>query len=410
MNPKDFSGSVLVVDDEPFVLRTTAQVLSRLGFTHVHAANSVEEAMAFIVSSQPPVGLVLTDLNMPEADGLDLLRQFDETGYSGAVVLFSGEDNQTLTMAESLARARKLSVLGAIEKPIQAERLLELLTNHTGQTRLAKKTFGAVSITPEMLEQAIDSGEIKPWFQPKIRIADRLPVGVEALARWPDSAIGPVFPDIFIPVAEKHGLIDRLTFSIIAQAAQTEQQWRQQGISLKVAVNLSMDSLYDENFPDRLEKAVMNAGGDIGQMQLEVTESRLMEDLVRPLEALLRLRMKKVRLSIDDFGTGHSNLSQLRDLPFDELKLDRSFVQPSNDGGRTGVILESSVEMARKLNMTVVAEGVETLDEWLRVERLGCDQVQGYFTARPMPGDEIPEWIKGWPQLSTSLFSREASP
>ncbi|MEW7981448.1 MAG: EAL domain-containing protein [Candidatus Sedimenticola endophacoides] len=129
-----------------------------------------------------------------------------------------------------------------------------------------------------------------------------------------------------------------------------------------------------------------------------------MEDLVRPLEVLLRLRMKRVRLSIDDFGTGHSNLSQLRDLPFDELKLDRSYVHAASNGERTGVILESTVEMARKLGMTIVAEGVETLDEWMRVKQLGCDQVQGYFAARPMPGDQIPGWIASWPETRARLF------
>lgn len=404
MNPDEFTCSVLVVDDEPFVLRTTAKVLGRLGFVHVQTAESVVSAMEIVASAEPPVGLVLTDLNMPDADGLELLRRFDETSYGGDILLFSSEDNQTLKMAESLARARKLSVLGAIEKPIQVEKLLELLSKLENHDRVAKTAPEGVSVTPHMLEQAIKAGEIKPWFQPKIRITDRMPIGVEALARWPESAQGPVYPSDFIPVAELHRLIDKLTFSIIEQSAGTEQQWRRQGIDLKVAVNLSMNSLYDEGFPDRLEKRVMAVHGDLSRLQMEVTESQLMENLVRPLEALLRLRMKKVRLSIDDFGTGHSNLNQLRDLPFDELKIDRSYVQATNDDGRTGVILESSVEMAKKLGMTIVAEGVETLEEWRRVEQLGCDQVQGYFTARPMPGDEIPAWIQAWPELRETLF------
>ncbi len=404
MDVKEFPGSVLVVDDEAFVLRTTARVLQNLGFAHVKTADTVAGALDIVSSAKPPVGLVLTDLNMPDSDGLELMRRFDETGYHGCILLFSGEDSQTLSMAESLARARNLSVLGTIEKPIKVDRLLELLSNHCKQMRSSQQQSPKVTITSEMLADGIDSGEIVPWFQPKIRIADRTPVGVEALARWPNSPIGPVFPDSFIPAAEEHSLIDDLTFSIIAQAAKTEARWRQLGIDLKVAVNLSMDSLYDEDFADRLENVVIKAGGDIGNLQLEVTESRLMEDLVRPLEVLLRLRMKKVRLSIDDFGTGHSNLSQLRDLPFDELKLDRSYV--SNIGQeRARVILESSVGMAKKLDMLIVAEGVETLEEWQRVEQMGCDQVQGYFTARPMPGEEIPGWIKEWPNIYKGLFN-----
>ncbi len=403
MNTKEFHNSVLVVDDEPFVLRTTEQVLHSLGFEHVLIAENVTVAVEIIASAEPPVEIVLTDLNMPDADGLELLRYFDETGYSGYIILFSGEDSQTLAMAETLAKARSLTILGAIEKPIRKERLLRLLAGYAGPGQGAKRRIKDSSITPEMLEEAIERGEIVPWFQPKIRVADRIPVGVEALARWPNSAHGPIFPQDFIPVAEEHGLIDRLTFSIIAQAARIERQWRQQGIELKVAVNLSMESLYDHGFPDCLERVVKDAGGDLEHFQLEVTESQLMEDLVRPLEALLRLRMKKIRLSIDDFGTGHSNLNQLRDLPFDELKLDRSYVSNS-DNERTKVILESSAEMAKKLNMTIVAEGVENIEEWRRVERLGCDQVQGYFAAKPMPGEEIPAWIEAWPEMRRILF------
>jgi EAL domain-containing protein (putative c-di-GMP-specific phosphodiesterase class I) len=218
------------------------------------------------------------------------------------------------------------------------------------------------------------------------------------------SPIGPIFPDTFIPVAEEHGLIDILTFSLVEQTIKIDKEWRQQDIDLEIAFNISMNSLYDTEFPDNLIKRVMLSDGYIDRIKLEVTESQLMDDLVRPLEALLRLRMKKFKLSIDDFGTGHSNLRQLRDLPFDELKLDRSFIQSSGSGERTDLILESTVEMARKLDLSIVAEGVETMEDWLRVEQLGCDLMQGYLTARPMPGDEIPDWIYSWPRLRGNLF------
>ena len=341
---------------------------------------------------------------MPDSDGLDLLRHFDTMGFRGGILLFSGEDNQTLKMAEVLARARGLTVLGAIEKPIHTEKLLALLSQYSPISKKQNKFTEGISVTPEMLEAAIDAGELKPWFQPKIDIATRQPVGVEALARWPNSIHGPIYPNDFIPIAEKHGLINKLTFSIIEQAAMIENEWRQHGIELTVAINISMDSLHEIEFTETLIRLVTHAGGSLANMQLEVTESQLMKDLVLPLEALLRLRMKKIKLSIDDFGTGHSNLSQLRDLPFDELKLDRSYVQSSENKERTDVILESTVDMAKKLGMSIVAEGVENFDEWQRVEMLGCHMVQGYFTARPMPGDEVFDWMTSWPERRESLF------
>ncbi len=404
----DFANTILIVDDEPFVLRTTAAVLSRLGFTHVVTVDNVASALEVISTATPRVELVLSDLNMPDVDGLELLKRFDEMSYSGDILLFSGEDDQTLSMAESLARARGLSVIGSIAKPIQADRLLEILSNHSHSMRPTRKASNKSKITtiaPDVLDAAIDAGELQPWFQPKIDIVSRIPIGVEALARWPNGDKGMIFPDTFIPVAEEHGLIDKLTFSLIEQAVHTDTAWRAQGIKLKIAFNISMDSLQDAQFPDILERKVKSAGGDMEHFQLEVTESQLMKDLVGPLEALLRLRMKKVRLSIDDFGTGHSNISQLRDLPFDELKLDRSYVQSKGSAERTGLILESTVQMAKKLGMSVVAEGVENLEEWKRVEQLGCDQVQGYFAARPMTGEDIADWVVLWPSLQKELFN-----
>ncbi len=407
MDQVDFTNTILVVDDEPFVLRTTATVLRRLGFTRVKTADNVTDALEIITSTEPPIELVLSDLNMPGVDGLELLRRFDEMDYRGDILLFSGEDQQTLSMAESLARARGLSVIGAISKPVQVDNLLDILSRSSQSVTPSKKASGSsTTVSPEMLEAAIEAGELKPWFQPKIAVSSRMPVGVEALARWPNSARGSIFPDTFIPVAEEYGLIDKLTFSLIEQAVKADTEWRAQGIELKIAFNISMDSLQDATFPDILEKKVTAAGGTLEHFQLEVTESQLMKDLVRPLESLLRLRMKKVKLSIDDFGTGHSNLSQLRDLPFDELKLDRSYVQSEGSAERTSLILESTVEMAKKLGMSIVAEGVETLEEWRRVEQLGCDQVQGYFAAKPMSGAEIPDWVALWPSLREELFGK----
>ncbi|MCG7910951.1 MAG: EAL domain-containing protein [Candidatus Thiodiazotropha taylori] len=403
-DPGDFTDSVLIVDDEPFVLKVTAHALESMGFAHVVNAESGQRALDLLSSTTPDVRLALVDLNMPDMDGIELLRRFDEVGYSGDILLFSGEDNQTLSMAEGLAKARRLSVLGSIGKPVQPKRLLELLAGRRGPSPRRAKSSQASHVTPAMLEAAIDAGSLEPWFQPKIDIATRQPVGVEMLARWPNGPRGPVYPDEFIPVAESSGLIDRLTFMLIAKTVVAERAWRAQGLQLKVAVNLSMESLQSLDFPQRLEAVVEEAGGSLGSIQLEVTESSLMEDLVASLDVLLRLRLKKVRLSIDDFGTGHSNLSQLRDLPFDELKLDRSYVR--GEGERSRAILESSVEIAKKIGMSIVAEGVETLEDWRLVEKLGCDQVQGWFCAKAMPENEIAEWVGSWEQTRENLFSR----
>lgn len=404
MNQRYADQSVLVVDDERFVLKTTAFVLQRLGYGVVLTADSAARALELIASAEPPVSLVISDLNMPGMDGVELLRRFDELGFDGDIVLFSGEDNQTLKMAENLARARKLSILGAISKPIQPELLSQILAGASTRPAMPASTRTPQQVTAVQIEEAIEAGEFEPWFQPKIDIASRMPVGVEVLARWPRAIQGPIFPDAFIPVAEESGLIDRLTLLLLEKAACFGKAWRDQGLDLKIALNVSMDSLKDLDLPDRLCELIARHGEPLNRYQLEVTESRLMEDKVTALDVLLRLRMKRINLSIDDFGTGHSNISQLRDLPFDELKLDRSYVQAAADGDRNLAILESTVEMAKKLDLIVVAEGVENLEEWQRIEALGCSQVQGYFTARPMPGEAIHTWAGDWPQRCRELF------
>ena len=395
--------SVLIVDDEVFVLETTAFILRKLGFKEVYTALSAKLAIDLIASNETPISLVLCDLNMPDVDGVELLRIFAEQNFEGDIVLFSGEDSRTLNMAESLAKARNLSVLGAVSKPLNVAELSQLLVRR-GKVLLQKDRAATQLVSKEQLIRGIEEEELEPWFQPKVEIASKRVVGVEALVRWPNGEKGMIFPDAFIPVAEEHGLIDELTFLVLKKSAAMQSEWQKHGLDLKISVNVSMDSLYDLTFPERVESYLSEHNVDPSTFQLEVTESRLMEDVVRPLDNLLRLRLKKISLSIDDFGTGHSNLTQLRDLPFDELKLDRSFVQGAANNERTESLLESSVDIARKLDMEIVVEGVETLDEWRRVEAMGCDVVQGYFVSRPLPGEDIPSWVENWPKLCETLF------
>ena len=168
------------------------------------------------------------------------------------------------------------------------------------------------------------------------------------------------------------------------------------GLEIPVAINVSMDNLAALDFPDVVARLANEAGVGLNTVVLEVTESRLMKDARGPLEILTRLRLKRIGLSIDDFGTGHSSLAQLRDIPFDELKLDRSFVGGAARDPALRAIIESTLVMAHQLDMKVVAEGVEDRCDWDFLRGLGCDVAQGYFIGRPMPATELPAWRAGW--------------
>jgi EAL domain-containing protein (putative c-di-GMP-specific phosphodiesterase class I) len=205
-----------------------------------------------------------------------------------------------------------------------------------------------------------------------------------------------IAPGCFIPVAEQHGLIGQLTESILTQSLRQAQAWREQGNDIKVAINVSMDDLMRVDFPERVLELAQAADVKPFNIILEVTESRLSNNALIPLNTLAHLHLKRFRLSIDDFGTGYSTLTQLKDFPFDELKVDQSFVRGAVHDPATQAILESAVNLGKKLSMQVVAEGVETKEQWDLVAALGCDMAQGYFIAKPMRGPDLPAWIKAW--------------
>jgi EAL domain-containing protein (putative c-di-GMP-specific phosphodiesterase class I) len=170
------------------------------------------------------------------------------------------------------------------------------------------------------------------------------------------------------------------------------------GHALRVAVNVSMHNLLSVGFADYVAAETERCGTNPDRLTLEVTESELMRDCRVPLEVLTRLRMKRFGLSIDDFGTGHSSLAQLRDIPFNELKIDRGFVHEAASNPTLKAIFDNTLRLARELDISVVAEGVEDLADWEFVRNSDCELAQGYYFARPMPADELLAWLQGWPE------------
>ena len=230
-------------------------------------------------------------------------------------------------------------------------------------------------------------------------------IGVEALVRWAHPDHGLVYPDRFIHLAENGGLIDRLTEQVMfgAQGAFRQARlWKDAGLDLQVAVNVSMDNLRHPSFADRILSQAEHHGIDPGRIVAEVTESR-MNSQASALDILTRLRLKRMGVSIDDFGTGYSSLSQLSEIPFDELKIDRRFVHTACSDAHLRAILIPSLDMARQLGIKTVAEGIEDEADWFYLRSLGCHSAQGYFIARPMPPERLPEWLQQWEQRRPSL-------
>jgi len=244
------------------------------------------------------------------------------------------------------------------------------------------------------LRHGIEQNELILYYQPKIDINDKRIIGVESLVRWQHPDKGFMAPSLFIPMAEQTGLIHSLTYWVLNEALAQVARWHQQGLELVIAVNLAVQNLLDAQIVDVVAKGMQDWEVEPSWLMFEITESGLMADPVRALKTLQKFHAMGIRLSIDDFGTGHSSLAYLKDLPVDELKIDQSFVLNMSSDKTQAMIVRSTIDLAHNLGLTTTAEGIETQAVWDQLQDLGCDVAQGYFMSRPLSAPDFMRWLK----------------
>ncbi|PXX41807.1 PAS domain S-box-containing protein/diguanylate cyclase (GGDEF)-like protein [Aquitalea magnusonii] len=254
------------------------------------------------------------------------------------------------------------------------------------------------------LRQAIEGGELRVYLQPKVEMASGRVCGAEALVRWQHGAQGLLSPALFIGLAERTGLIKPLTEWMINSVLDLLQEWQQQGCALPVAVNLSAHNLRDEALGDKIRRWQQQRQLQTGLLELEITESTLMEDASSCLHVLQQWRDDGIPLYIDDFGTGYSSLSYLQRLPVEYIKIDQSFVCNLSGSKDSAAIVRSTIDLVHDLGRKTVAEGVESRADWEQLRALGCDVAQGYYIARPMPAASFLPWVAGF---SMAQLARE---
>ena len=264
---------------------------------------------------------------------------------------------------------------------------------HIYDANLDKHSSKRLSMLAQ-LRQAIANGDMRLHYQPKIESRSGRVKGVEALVRWNHAEFGMVPPDEFIPLAEQSGLIGELTHWVLRTATAQCAAWRNNGLGLNVAINLSPTSLLDPEFPDFMAGLSANQKLPHGSLTLEITETTLVRDPELALEILDQLSGIGIAISIDDFGTGYSSLSYLKRMPAAELKIDRTFVKDMLDDESDAAIVRSTIDLAHNLGMQVVAEGVETEDAAEALRALGCDTLQGYHFSKPIAVDAFEAWVK----------------
>ena len=243
------------------------------------------------------------------------------------------------------------------------------------------------------LRQAFGQGELVLHHQPKIDLATGAVSGVEALVRWQHPEHGLLFPDAFVPLAERYGLTRPLTLEVLDLALAARDDWARAGFDLQIAVNLAAADVLDARLPGDVRRRLEAWRVPTGALTLEITENTIMLDPARTLDVLAQLSELGVGLALDDFGTGYSSLAYLKRLPVGELKIDRSFVMAMTENADDDVIVRSTALLGRNLGLGVVAEGVETAEHFERVRDYGCDTAQGYFFSRPLPADDLLAWL-----------------
>ncbi|MES2739710.1 MAG: EAL domain-containing protein [Pseudomonadota bacterium] len=328
--------------------------------------------------AQMLASLILSALEAP----LSLEDQMVDIGAGLGIAGYpdNGHDSETLlSMAEVAMYAAKQRNDGAVMY----------------DSAMDKGSEQSLSLLSE-LRNAIERNEFRLHVQPKIMLGSGKVVGVEALVRWVHPERGNVFPDEFIPFAEQTGFIRVLTRWVLNQSAALCQEMAAQGVHLKFSVNLSTRDLLDQDLPLKFADILASHHLAPASFCLEITESAIMDDPVRAQQTLERLHAMGVDLSIDDFGTGYSSLAYLKRLPVDELKIDKSFVlNMENDEGDTKIV-RSTIDLGHNMGLRVVAEGIESEAVWRLLADLGCDQGQGYFMSRPIPGSQLLSWLAKW--------------
>jgi EAL domain-containing protein (putative c-di-GMP-specific phosphodiesterase class I)/CheY-like chemotaxis protein len=399
----------LIVDDDDDQRFLLSRTLAGMGAARIDEAASGRSALEMLDGTGTTADVVISDLQMPDIDGMELVRRIGERGLPLAVVLVSALDGALLGSAATMTQAYGVRIIGTIEKPATRDKLAAVLAHYTPP--LAAPTAAtdiAFEATPESVLAGLSAGQFEPYFQAIVELETGMVVGAEALARWQHPTRGLLGPETFLPHLGRAGYLDELSWIMLALAALEAGRWRRAGLRLTVSVNVSATSLADPSYADAVTQVVAGQGLEPSEMILEVTETEAVINVAAALENVTRLRMKGFGLAIDDYGVGYSSMQELSRMPFTEVKIDRTFVAAAADA-KHRTMIEHTIAVARELGLKTVAEGVETLAEHEMLARLGCDMIQGYFVAPPMDARDFLRWMeerRGSP--GSAPFSRRA--
>jgi EAL domain-containing protein (putative c-di-GMP-specific phosphodiesterase class I)/CheY-like chemotaxis protein len=399
--------SVLIVDDDRMQGALIRDVCVRIGYQPVFAPSY--ERAAELLSAQRFTHVTI-DLALGERDGIELLRLLSGLAVMPRVIVISGCDQRILNSAVRLAHAAGACDAVSLPKPIELAALRKALTAPICDcSKLhCPDRLPQIEVSVDQFRAAFEAGEIFAAFQPKVQLSTGKLIGCEALARWNSPAYGSVSPEIFIPLAEQSGQIKQLTMMMLREAMALTREMIGREPGFVAAVNFSASQLADPTIPEDVE-AILHESGVTGRaLMIEVTETTAMSDVAKVMDTLLRLRIKGFGISMDDFGTGYSSMSVLAQMPFCELKIDRSFIKNCLTDPDLWKIATSTVAIARAYHMKAVAEGIEDIDTLLALQEIGCDFGQGYVFSPALPRETFLQWCDVWKQRLRDGFLKRS--
>ena len=384
--------NVLVVDDSNVQRNHVMNMCLDQGVSNVVGAINGVDAIDKL--SEEKFDVVFIDLEMPIMDGVELSRKIAKNKLAQSVIILSSKDPSLISSIGTMAESDGLIVLGTFKKPMQINDLvnsLNRLKTHTNSNE-THKIYNRLVI--DDLINGIKEQRITLFYQPKLTCKGLLLKGVEALARWNHPKLGFVSPVEFITAAEEFGIISELTHYLFDIALKQKVQWRDHGINFHLAFNLSPLSLADNDLAEKISSQVALHNIEPKEIVLEVTENAICGEISTAIETLAKLRLKGFKLAIDDYGTGFANAQQLSRVPATELKLDRILVDNVATRPQQLAILKSTVNLAKDLGLTTVAEGVENFDDFKILFQLKVDLIQGYYFAKPMDPKKLIHWLQ----------------
>lgn len=388
----------LVAEDDPVQSWALTVMLKKLGAKQItEVPDGLEALRIFQDESLQPIDIAFVDLNMPNMDGMELVRHLANGDYPAAIILATAHDRSLLFSVETMTKAYGINLLGTIEKPATPAKLQELLKLYEASDSKKNKTRLHIPVfSVEDILQGLRDQQFEPFFQPKVELKTGYIKGAEAFARWRHPQHGLIHPPAFISVLEAAGEIDTLNWVIIEKSIAACRTWHDQEFPIAVSINMSPSSLLQPGFQERMTECIANHGIDAEYVIFELTESSVLTSNPHFLEILTRLRMRGFGLSVDDYGTGNSNIQLLARIPFSELKIDRTFVAGASQNQALGIVLSSCLGLSRSLNRYSVAVGVETKQDWDFLQNLGCSYAQGFYIAKPLESAAFPAWMEEW--------------